>query len=138
MESKCFISYDMFRRTCPSHTVLEALSNKWLYLVVMALGRSGRMRFSDLQRLLEGVSPKMLTQTLRGLERDGLLMREVFPVVPPRVEYELTPLGKEFARLLVHMLDWSVDHVPQILAARESYDAASGKAGNGAASPTRS
>ncbi|MCR8550705.1 helix-turn-helix transcriptional regulator [Salipiger sp. P9] len=128
MESKGFISYDMFRRTCPSHTVLEALSNKWLYLVVMALGRRGRMRFSELQKLLEGVSPKMLTQTLRGLERDGMLQREVFPVVPPRVEYELTPLGREFARLLVHMLDWSVAHVPDILAARALYDVAAGDA----------
>ncbi|MDK3017943.1 winged helix-turn-helix transcriptional regulator [Pseudodonghicola flavimaris] len=120
MESRDFVTYDVFRRSCPSHTVLEVLSNKWLYLAMMAL-RSGRHRFTDLQRRLEGVSPKMLTQTLRGLERDGLIVREVFPVVPPRVEYELTPLGREFARLLGQICDWAIANVPEILEARERY-----------------
>ncbi|SFI54876.1 winged helix-turn-helix transcriptional regulator [Celeribacter neptunius] len=116
------ISYDMFRRTCPSHTVLELLSNKWAYLAVMALKR-GRHRYSEMQRRLEGVSPKMLTQTLRALERDGLVLREVYPVVPPRVEYELTPLGEELAALMSSLRDWGEAHVPDILAARARFEA---------------
>lgn len=121
MESNDILKYDMFTRTCPSHTVLETLSNKWVYLVVVALKR-GRQRYSDLQRRLEGVSPKMLTQTLRGLERDGLVLREVYPVVPPRVEYELTGLGQDLAGLMDTLRLWGESHVPEILAARDRYE----------------
>ena len=88
--------YDAFRRTCPSHTVLEMLASKWVYLTVCAL-RRGRLRNGELARKLEGITPKMLTQTLRVLERDGLVRREVFAVIPPRVEYELTELGQNLA-----------------------------------------
>jgi DNA-binding HxlR family transcriptional regulator len=112
-------SYDVFRRTCPSHTVLETLANKWVYLVVCAL-RDGRLRHGELARRLEGVTPKMLTQTLRLLERDGLVRREMFPVIPPRVEYELTQLGHDLSGLLDQIRAWSERHVPEIVAAPHS------------------
>ncbi len=112
------VTYDAFRRRCASHTVLETISNKWVYLVICALRAGGTMRFSDLQRKIEGVSPKMLTQTLRNLERDGLVGRIVHPTVPPHVDYDLTELGENLAGLLDQIRRWSETHVPEILAAR--------------------
>ena len=109
--------YDAFKRECMSHTVLEMLASKWVYLVVGALC-SGRRRHGELARKVEGITPKMLTQTLRGLERDGLVRREVFPVIPPRVEYELTDLGRNLAGLLVQIRVWSERHAPDIHEAR--------------------
>ena len=109
--------YDAFRRECMSHTVLEMLASKWVYLVVGAL-RSGRRRHGELARKVEGITPKMLTQTLRVLERDGLVRREIFPVIPPRVEYELTELGLNLAELLNEIRVWSERHVPEIEEAR--------------------
>ncbi|WP_192254812.1 winged helix-turn-helix transcriptional regulator [Mesorhizobium silamurunense] len=109
--------YDAFRRTCPSHTVLEMLASKWVYLIVCAL-RRGRMRNGELARKLEGITPKMLTQTLRVLERDGLVRREVFPVIPPRVEYELTELGQNLAGLLNQIRSWAEEHAHDIKDAR--------------------
>jgi DNA-binding HxlR family transcriptional regulator len=114
--------YDAFKRECMSHTVLEMLASKWVYLVVSAL-RAGRRRHSELQRKIEGVTPKMLTQTLRGLERDGLVRRQVFPVIPPRVEYELTDLGHNLADLLVQIRVWSERHAPDIREARAMAEA---------------
>ncbi|MDG4881614.1 helix-turn-helix domain-containing protein [Mesorhizobium sp. WSM4884] len=109
--------YDVFRRTCPSHTVLEMLASKWVYLTVCAL-RRGRMRNGELARKLEGITPKMLTQTLRVLERDGLVRREIYAVVPPRVEYELTELGQNLAGLLSQIRSWAEEHAPDIKDAR--------------------
>jgi len=109
--------YDAFRRTCPSHTVLEMLASKWVYLVVCAL-RKGRLRNGELARKLEGITPKMLAQTLRVLERDGLVRREIFPVIPPRVEYELTELGQNLAGLLTQIRVWAEQHAPDIKDAR--------------------
>src|SRR5438552_14160742 len=88
--------YDAFRRTCPSHAVLEMLASKWVYLTVCAL-RRGRLRNGELARKLEGITPKMLTQTLRVLERDGLVRREMYPGIPRRVEYELMELRRKVA-----------------------------------------
>jgi DNA-binding HxlR family transcriptional regulator len=93
------------------------LANKWAHLVISALG-SERVRYRELSRRIEGVTPKMLTQTLRVLERDGLVEREIYPEVPPRVEYRLTRLGGELVGLLDAMLRWSERHVPEILKAR--------------------
>ncbi|MCG7508032.1 helix-turn-helix transcriptional regulator [Mesorhizobium sp. IRAMC:0171] len=93
------------------------LSSKWVYLTVGAL-RRGRMRHGELARKMEGITPKMLTQTLRTLERDGLVRREIFPVIPPRVEYELTALGHDLAGLLDQIRQWSEVHVPDIRSAR--------------------
>jgi DNA-binding HxlR family transcriptional regulator len=111
-------AYDAFRASCPSQTVLDVLANKWAYLVICTL-RSDSVRFGELARRVEGVTPKMLTQTLRVLERDGLVQREIYPVIPPRVEYRLTALGRELVGLLDAILRWSERHVPDILKARE-------------------
>ena len=109
--------YDAFKRECLSHTVLEMLASKWVYLLVSALG-AGPRRHGQLARRVEGITPKMLTQTLRGLERDGLVRRQVFPVIPPHVEYELTDLGRNLAGLLDQIRVWSEQHAPDIHQAR--------------------
>ncbi|MCM1976907.1 helix-turn-helix domain-containing protein [Streptomyces sp. G1] len=115
--------YDAFIKGCPTNQLLDRLSDKWVSLVVSALA-SGPMRYSDLGRKIAGVSPKMLTQTLRALERDGILTRQVTPSVPVRVDYELTPLGHSLALLLMAVKDWAETHIEQVHEARERYDAA--------------
>lgn len=108
---------------CTARDVLDRVGDKWTVHVV-ALLAAGTMRFSDLRRSVEGISSRMLTVTLRGLERDGLIAREVYPVVPPRVEYTLTPLGESLLDLVQGLLDWSAEHTEVILAERQKYDAA--------------
>jgi DNA-binding HxlR family transcriptional regulator len=99
------------------------IANKWALYVLGALRRYDRpLRFNELRRHLDGITQKMLTQTLRALERDGLVTRAVYPTVPPRVEYGLTPLGVEAGRLTAAIADWSVAHVKEIFAARDAYD----------------
>jgi DNA-binding HxlR family transcriptional regulator len=113
-----------YGRGCPSRTVIEVLANKWALYVLGALRRHDRpLRFSELRRMLDGVSQKMLTQTLRALERDGLVSRTVYPTVPPRVEYALAPLGVEAGRLTSAMAEWSVAHVDEIADVRREFDA---------------
>ncbi|WP_405830469.1 winged helix-turn-helix transcriptional regulator [Streptomyces sp. NBC_01176] len=117
------IEYDAFIRSCPTNQLLDRISDKWVSLVVSALADArGSMRYSDLGRRIAGVSPKMLTQTLRSLERDGILMRTVTPAVPVRVDYELTPLGSSLAGLLSAVKDWAELHIEQVNEARERYD----------------
>ncbi|MFC8345815.1 helix-turn-helix domain-containing protein [Streptomyces sp. NPDC057280] len=115
------IEYDAFIKGCPTNQLLDRLSDKWVSLVVSALA-GGTMRYSDLGRKLAGVSPKMLTQTLRSLERDGILVRTVTPSVPVRVDYELTPLGHSLALLLSAVKDWAETHIEEVHEARERYD----------------
>ncbi|WP_330338494.1 winged helix-turn-helix transcriptional regulator [Streptomyces sp. NBC_00557] len=114
--------YDAFLRACPSHQLLGRLSDKWVSLVIAALS-GGSRRYSDLSRTIAGVSPKMLTQTLRALERDGIISRTVTPTVPVRVDYALTPLGTSLAGLLTAVKDWAETHFEDVRAARERYDA---------------
>ncbi len=111
-----------FERECPSRTVLELLGNKWTTLVICALS-DGKMRFGELRRRIEGVTQKMLTQTLRALERDGLVSRTIYPTIPPRVEYELTELGESAIDLHDAIIAWSVEHAPEIMKARKKHDA---------------
>ncbi|GAA2772302.1 helix-turn-helix domain-containing protein [Streptomyces rameus] len=113
--------YDAFLRACPTNQLLGRLSDKWVSLVVAALA-TGPRRYSDLSRKIAGVSPKMLTQTLRSLERDGIVSRTVTPSVPVRVDYELTPLGVGLACLLTAVKDWAEAHFDEVRAARERYD----------------
>ena len=113
---------DVYLKGCASRTVLEVIANKWTHLVVCAL-RDGPMRFGELRRRLDGVTQKTLTQTLRALERNGLATRTLFPSIPPRVDYELTELGRNIVGLLDAILLWSEDHSAEITAARERYDA---------------
>ncbi|MDR6980899.1 DNA-binding HxlR family transcriptional regulator [Streptomyces sp. 3330] len=114
--------YDAFLRDCPTNQLLDRLSDKWVSLVVSALA-AGPQRYSGLARRIAGVSPKMLTQTLRTLERDGILTRTVTPSVPVRVDYELTPLGSNLALLLTAVKDWAENHFDEVQAARRRYDA---------------
>ncbi|UQX03192.1 helix-turn-helix domain-containing protein [Streptomyces sp. RerS4] len=119
------LPFDVFARACPSRETLEHVTGRWGSLTVGAL-REGPCRFNQLRRRVDGVSEKMLSQTLHALERDGIVLREAQPTNPPRVDYELTPLGREVAdRLLalIHFLEGSMDGV---LASRRSYDATRG------------
>ncbi|MDI5938193.1 MULTISPECIES: helix-turn-helix domain-containing protein [unclassified Micromonospora] len=120
-------SWDPYARGCPSRDVLDQIGSKWAVLVLGELGRHGACRFTQLRQQLAGVSEKMLTQTLRTLERDGLLLRTVYPEVPMRVEYELTPLGQTLRGPLKALTDWSVQHIEEVLDARKEYDERAGK-----------
>jgi DNA-binding HxlR family transcriptional regulator len=115
------VEYDAFLKGCPTNQLLDRISDKWVSLVVAALA-SGPMRYSDLGRKIAGVSPKMLTQTLRSLERDGIVTRTVTPAVPVRVDYALTPLGMNLSGLLTAVKDWAELHIEEVNEARERYD----------------
>ncbi len=106
---------------CPMRDILDRVGDKWSVLVVILL-KDGRMRFSDLRRSTEGISQRMLTQTLRQLERDGLVKRTVHPSVPVRVEYELTALGRTLIEPLSALANWAENHRQAILTARAAYD----------------
>ncbi|SEQ06682.1 winged helix-turn-helix transcriptional regulator [Microlunatus flavus] len=131
------VEYDAFLAGCPSRALLDRISDKWVVLVLCALGddtepsTSGgdvprSMRYSQLARRLAGVSQKMLTQTLRSLERDGLLTRTVTPTVPVTVEYALTDLGASLHRLTRGLGTWAQGNMDAVLANRERHDAAAG------------
>jgi DNA-binding HxlR family transcriptional regulator len=112
-----------YLNACPARTVLEALANKWTLLVLSSLRKhGGTMRFNELRRYLDGITQKMLTQTLRALERDGLVRRTVYPTVPPRVEYSVTDLGAGVGELFNNLGNWAEEHVNEILAARKAFD----------------
>ncbi|MFE4604465.1 winged helix-turn-helix transcriptional regulator [Kitasatospora indigofera] len=113
---------DVYDRMCPSRGVLEHVTSRWGVLVLAALSERG-YRFSELRRRVSGVSEKMLAQTLQTLERDGFVLREAHPVIPPRVDYSLTPLGKEAAELVSTLAHWSERRVPAVEQARARYDA---------------
>jgi DNA-binding HxlR family transcriptional regulator len=106
--------------------VLHRVGDKWSVLIVGLLG-DGTMRFSELRRSIEGISQRMLTLTLRGLERDGLITRTVFPTIPPRVDYALTPLGETLLEPIQGLTEWADSHRTSIQAARERFDSANAK-----------
>ncbi len=108
---------DVFDSACPARTVLDHVSSKWAVLVLVAL-RTAPLRFSALRRAVGGVSEKMLAQTLRTLETDGFVHREVAPTTPPQVTYSLTALGHELTGPLTGLLDWIDTRLPDVLAAR--------------------
>jgi DNA-binding HxlR family transcriptional regulator len=103
-------------------SVLSRVGDKWSVLVIMLL-IDGPRRFNELKRMIGGISQRMLTLTLRGLERDGLVTRTVFPTIPPRVDYELTDLGRGLAQPVKALGQWVFEHRPEIEAAREKFDA---------------
>jgi DNA-binding HxlR family transcriptional regulator len=103
--------------------VLNRIGDKWSVMVVGMLGRSGTLRFNELKRLINGVSQRMLTLTLRNLERDGLVTRTIYPEVPPRVEYGLTELGKTLQGPISELWNWSAENHSAIIDARAIYDA---------------
>lgn len=110
-----------YRADCATRPILDRVGDRWTVLVVGVLG-GGDARFSEVKRRIEGISQKMLTQTLRGLERDGLVRRTVFPEVPVRVEYALTETGRTLLEPLRALQHWSIDNVATIAASQEAYD----------------
>ncbi|WP_328603836.1 helix-turn-helix transcriptional regulator [Amycolatopsis sp. NBC_00345] len=117
------VAPDVKRADCPSRGVLEHVTSRWGVLVLAALLERS-YRFSELRREVGGVSEKMLAQTLQTLERDGFVDRDAKPVIPPRVDYSLTPLGHEAAEQVWALARWTEQRVPQVFAAREDYDQA--------------
>ncbi|MDT7850024.1 helix-turn-helix domain-containing protein [Methylophilus sp. VKM B-3414] len=122
-------SWNAYQAACPTRLMLNRIADKWTVLV-LGLLESETKRFSTLQREIGGISQKMLTQTLRGLERDGLIARTVYPEVPPRVEYKMTPLGNTLVGLLAALRDWSETHMDEVLQAQRDYDQAQQAASN--------
>ncbi|WP_407316760.1 helix-turn-helix domain-containing protein [Isoptericola halotolerans] len=122
------LPFDPYQRGCPSRTVLDRIADRWSVLVLGALD-GGPLRFTALAHRVDGVSQKMLTQTLRGLERDGLVARTVHAEVPPRVEYALTDAGQGALEPIRAMERWTLDHAGDVLAARAGYDADHATAG---------
>lgn len=121
---------------CPGHEVLAALSDKWVTLIVSALA-DGPLRHAELARVVAGATQKMLTETLRKLERDGLLTRAVTHTVPPRVDYELTDLGHDILPLQRAIKAWAESHIGRIHEARDTYDAVSTAPDPASAAPTK-
>jgi DNA-binding HxlR family transcriptional regulator len=115
-------AYNAYLAACPTRKLLDEIAGKWVSLVLVALG-DGPQRYSDLSRRIAGVSQKMLTQTLRVLERDGLLTRTVTAGVPVRVDYALTGLGASLQALMTGFKDWAETHFDEVDAARTGYDA---------------
>src|SRR6266508_4027746 len=107
--------------SCRAREVLDRVGDKWSLYVIHLLG-GGTRRFRDLRRIIDGISQRMLTVTLRGLERDGLITRTVHPTVPPRVDYALTPMGRTLLDTVRSLVEWADEHLPDIDAARAAYD----------------
>jgi len=129
------VEYDAFLAACPSRELLNRISGKWVALILAALGSEGPyqpgdvcageprpMRYSELSRMVAGVSQKMLTQTLRSLERDGLVSRAVVPTVPITVTYELTDLGISLHHMMRGLKTWAETHMDEVIANRSTYD----------------
>lgn len=116
------MSVSVYAQDCPSRQVLDRIGDTWSVLIVGALDGEPR-RYSELAARIGGISPKMLTQTLRGLERDGMISRTVFAEVPPRVEYTLTELGRSLLGLVSGLEAWAEAHIGDVAAARATYDA---------------
>lgn len=107
---------------CRAREVLQRVGDKWSVYVIDLLGH-GTKRFGELHRSIDGITARMLTVTLRGLERDGILTRTIHPVIPPRVDYTLTPMGQTLLDTINSLVTWTDSHLPEIEAARASYDA---------------
>ena len=110
------------RNDCEVRQILDRIAGKWSLLTI-ALLDGGALRFTELQRLIDGISQRMLAVTLRQLERDGLVTRTVHPVVPPRVDYELTALGASLLETIQALVTWTETHQTEVAAARSAYDA---------------
>ncbi|MFE2632093.1 winged helix-turn-helix transcriptional regulator [Streptomyces sp. NPDC059374] len=115
------LPYNVFARTCPSRGTLEHVTGRWGGLTLGALYK-GSLRFNELRRRVDGVSEKMLSQTLHALERDGLVHRDAQPTNPPRVDYELTPLGRGVAERLMSLIQFVEGRMDDVLTARRHYD----------------
>jgi DNA-binding HxlR family transcriptional regulator len=110
-----------FDPNCPTRAILDRIGDKWTVLVVLSL-RGGPLRFTELRDGIGRVAPKVLTQTLRRMERDGLITREVYPEIPPRVVYTLTPMGASLTEPIAAITEWAETHLPSITKAQQRYD----------------
>ncbi len=117
--------HDCYDQYCPTRHALDRIADKYTVLIIVFLQESPR-RFNELQRMITGISQKVLTQTLRSLERDGLITRTVYAEVPPRVEYALTPLGRTLIEPLAALRNWAETHIDTVLTAQTEYDAKHG------------
>ena len=121
METKQQTGPDIFQANCLSRQVLQLIADEWTPLVIYAL-EVGTMRFGQLLKRINGISKKMLTQTLRSMERNGLVQRVVYPVVPPAVEYSLTPLGQTLIEPVEALRIWAYAHLQEVAQAQTTYD----------------
>ncbi len=121
METKQQPQPDIFQANCLSRQVLRLIADQWTPLVIYAL-EEDTMRFGQLLKRIDGISKKMLTQTLRALERNGLVQRVVYPVVPPVVEYSLTPLGQTLREPMEALRIWAYGHLQEVAQAQRTYD----------------
>lgn len=119
------MQWDVYNKKCPTRILLDSIADKWTVLVVGALVEKTK-RFGQLRREIDGVSQKMLTQTLRQLERDGIIKRKVYASVPPKVEYSLAELGQSLVSVLNNITKWSETHIDEVLKARDKYDRRTG------------
>jgi DNA-binding HxlR family transcriptional regulator len=113
------IAHDLDR--CPIRTVLDRFGDKWSILVMINLSTNGKMRFNEINKSMSDVSQKMLTVTLRSLEADGLVSRKIYPEIPPRVEYDLTPMGKSLLPHIESLRDWANDNLTAIKKSRKKF-----------------
>lgn len=113
---------DILNANCPSRTVLRHITDRWTPMIVTVLTSRRRVRFKELRERVQGISPKVLTETLRSMERDGLVTRVVTASVPPRVDYELTDLGMSITRPIAALRRWAEGHVTEIEEHRQAYD----------------
>ncbi|WP_163505813.1 winged helix-turn-helix transcriptional regulator [Fodinicola acaciae] len=123
MEEFDRLLFDVFARGCPSRKALEDVTGRWGILAMVAL-RDGTLRFNALRRRVDGVSEKMLAQTLHALERDGFVRRDAQPVIPPRVDYSLTEPGRRLADKLIELIELTESLMPGVLDAQNAYDTA--------------
>lgn len=107
---------------CPVKDVLNRVGDKWSMLTVIMLSDHHTLRYNELHNFVKGISQKMLTVTLKTLEADGLVSRKMYPQIPPKVEYKLTPLGESLVVPLMHLYEWANAHMPEIKASRERYE----------------
>jgi DNA-binding HxlR family transcriptional regulator len=113
--------WNVYDQYCPTHLALDRIADKWTVLIVGQLA-IGVHRFSELRRDIDGISPKVLTQKLRELERDGVITRKIYASIPPKVEYSLTPLGQTLIDLLDAIRFWAESHIETVLVAQAAYD----------------
>lgn len=106
---------------CPITDVLARISDKWTMHTIIVLGKADKLRFTELKNQIHGISQRMLTVTLRTMEQDGFVTRTIFPQIPPKVEYELTPLGRSLVVELISLSKWANEHMQLVFEARERY-----------------
>ena len=114
-------NWDIFNKNCPTRMVLDRIADKWTVLVVNAL-KNETKRFGELKKEIDGISQKMLTKTLKGMERDGLIKRKAYPTIPPKVEYSLTDLGRTLVEMLQNIRFWAENNIEQIIKSQKKYD----------------